>query len=144
MKELLKEKRKTKVAEWRDTVVVGSEVAQMELGLAAPKRRVISKCLKWEFFKQIRRKIRNPLANSRRRQKRRAVIRVESAETPDYVSAPPLTSGRRTSKTRRSRAFVPRTVSGPRRALHMCDSNKRLQVLRKYGHCARRRRSAYD
>ena len=51
MDELLKERRGTDVEVWRDTVVAGSEVAQMATaGLEAPKRRVISFCPKWEYL----------------------------------------------------------------------------------------------
>ena len=54
--------------------------------------RVISSCLRWEFIRETRRRVRNPLAMSRRRRrKKRAVKRVESAETQVYVSALPLT-----------------------------------------------------
>ena len=71
MKGLLKERRCTEVEEWRDTVVGGSGVTRVvaALGLEAPNRRVIPFSPKWEFNK-VWRKIRDPLAKSRRRQRK--------------------------------------------------------------------------
>ena len=60
-------------------------------------------------------------------QKRRAVIRVESAETQDYVSAHPLTScmeqkmEAEDEKDMEELSFVPSAVREPRWTLHMCD-----------------------
>ena len=71
MKELLKERRKTKVEEWTDTVLPGVRSPRwQQLGLEAPKLRVISFCPTSEFFQEIRRKIRDPLAKSRRRRRK--------------------------------------------------------------------------
>ena len=87
MKELLKERESIKVEEWIDTVVVGVRSNRWQpVGLEAPKRRVISLCSKPEFYKEIRRKIRDPLAKFWRRRRKESV---ESAETQDYVSALP-------------------------------------------------------
>ena len=75
-------------------------------------------------------------------QKRRAVIRVESAERQDYVSAPPLTSGMGTDMEELS--FVPSAVSEHRWALRVC-ANKCREKNSKFCYCVRRRRrSAHD
>ena len=64
-------------------------------------------------------------------QKRRAVTRVESAETQDYVSAPPLTSCmEQTMETEDEEemeelSFVPSAVSEPRWSLQRCDNKCR-------------------
>ena len=63
------------------------------------------------------------------RQRRRAVTRVESAETQDYVSAPPLTSCMEQTmedeEEMEELSFVPSAVSEPRWALHICDNKCR-------------------
>ena len=67
MKELLKERRSTEAEERRDTVVAGREVTWMA---AAPMRRVISSCLRWEFIRKTRRRVRNPVAKPRRHRRK--------------------------------------------------------------------------
>ena len=106
MKEMLKERRSTEVEEWRDTVVAGSGhsdgscwVSKLRnggwasLGLEAPKRRVgllVSEVGALQKDTEGDQKSLGQVMASP--QKRRAVIRVESAEMQDYVSAPSLTS----------------------------------------------------
>ena len=68
------------------------------------------------------------LWSRRRRRKRRAVVRVESAETQDCVSALPLASYLdqkvevEDEKNIEELSSVPSAVSEPRWALHMCDN----------------------
>ena len=117
--------------EWRDTVVGGVwSHGWPQLGLEAPKRRVISLCPKWVFFFEIRRKTRDPLVKSRRRRRKEgaAVIRVEAAETQRLcvnTSADELHGANNGSGGRERHveelSFVPSVVSESRWALHTCD-----------------------
>ena len=65
------------------------------------------------------------LLTKSRRRRRRAEVRVESAETQDYVSGPPLTSWMEQQmvaedgKDMKELRFVPSAVSEPRSALDM-------------------------
>ena len=79
-------------------------------------------------------------------EKRRAVIRVESAETQACVSALPLTScmeqkmDAEDEKDMEEVNFVPSAFSEPRWAVRVSDnkcSAKRLEVLRNCGCCVR-------
>ena len=82
-------------------------------------------CQQWEFFKLILKKIRDPLAKSRRHRRKE-----ESAEARDYASAPPLTScteqkteeedGRNGGAELRPECSQRATL-----ALHMCDNKCR-------------------
>ena len=54
----LKEMRSTEVEEWRDTVVAGvGQLGWQQLGLEAPKRRVISVCPPWEIVQRVKRRV---------------------------------------------------------------------------------------
>ena len=139
MKELLKEKED----EWRDTVVAGGDVAQMAAaGSRSPEAEgalflsevgVLHRDSEedWRSFGQVKAPP----------QKRRAVLRAESAETQDYVSALPVTSCMEQSmeaedeKDMEELSFVPSAVSEPRWACTcvMKSVEKRLQVLRNCG-----------
>ena len=66
-------------------------------------------------------------------QKRRAVIRVESAETQDYVSESKGPEGS-DDEEMEELSFIPSAVSESRWALRMCDN--------RCGHCVRRRMSS--
>ena len=80
-------------------------------------------------------------------QTRRAVIRVESAETQDKVSEPQGFEEIDDEEMMGELSFIPSAVSEPGWALHRCDKMQQrwLQVLPTCGLCNRRRRStSYD
>ena len=92
-KELLKERRNTEVEEWRDTVDAGGEAAQMAAAgsRSSERRRVISFCPKWEFFKKDiggRSEILWSSQGAAAEKKSSDTCRVGGAQY--YVSAPPL------------------------------------------------------
>ena len=104
---------------------------------------------------KVRRKIRDPFDQDKAPpHKIRAVIRVQSAETQDYVSAPPLTSCTEQTvqaeheEEMKEPSFIPSVVSEPRWVWQMCDDKcgeKSSSSSKKSGYCDRRRRcSAHD
>ena len=89
MKELLKERRRTKVEGWRDTVAAEALLRRQQLGLKAPKRELtipeVSEVgVHWKDTEQVR--------NVEAPPQRRVVVRKEWAETCHHMSAPPLMS----------------------------------------------------
>ena len=116
--------------EWRDTVVAGSEVAHMA---AAGSRSSEAEGDLFLSEVRIRRKdseedqrILCPSQGATAEKKSSDTCRV-SAETQDYISAPPLTSCMEQEMTAEDEkdmepSFVPSAVSEPRWALHMCDN----------------------
>ena len=88
----------------------------------APKWRVISLCQQWEFFKLILKKIRDPLAKSRRHRRKE-----ESAETRGHASAPPLTTcteqkAEEEDGRNGGAELRPECIQRATLALHMCDN----------------------
>ena len=76
-------------------------------------------------------KSRVPRERKRRPQKRRAVIRVESAETQDYVSE---SQGLEEidDEEMEEMSLIPSAVSAPRWALHMCDNKCNTEGFKFY------------
>ena len=106
--------------EERYTVIAGvGSLGGQELGLEAPKLRVIFFCVKWELVRKMRREIRDLSVKSRRRREDEEFYGLESVKTQDCVSAPPLTS--RTKQRREAEneeemeelGVIPSAVSGP-------------------------------
>ena len=132
MRELVQERRRTKVEGWRDTDAAEGEVAQKaafrsqnseaEVGYSnVPEAEVSWHGGRPEFCWQF---ISAP-------QKKRVVAQNESGETQDYVSAPPFLKHRDQSLeeeddvTLEELGFIASAVREPRRAEHMCDKNCR-------------------
>ena len=134
VKELLKERRKTKVEEWRDTVVAGSGVAR-EVAVGSRSSEAEGNL----FLSEVE-ALREDMEENQKSfghfeappQKRRAVIRKEQ----EYVSALPLMNhlGQNTEaedeKNMEELSFVPSAVSEPRWTLHMCGKKCRAKGLK--------------
>ena len=119
--------KKNELEEWRDTVVVGVEVAWMAAAWT-PSSEAEGDLLvsAVEVLQRDSEEDQRSFCQAKAPpQKRRAVIRVESAEAQDCVSAPALTRGMEQKmeaedeKDMEELSFVPSAVSEPRWALHM-------------------------
>ena len=111
------------ILQWK-RVVVGKVKEQMEqLPLEVvkiPEWRVLFSCVKKQ----------RPLSQAKAPpQKRRAVMRVGSAETQDFVSAPEWIEEEHEEKMEEL-SFIPIAVSDPRWALHMCDNECREESFK--------------
>ena len=71
MEKMLQQRRSTEVEEGETQLLLGVvSLGWRQLGLEAPRRRMISFCQKWEFSKKIWRKNRDPLAKTRRHRRK--------------------------------------------------------------------------
>ena len=134
MKELWK-RRKNELEGWRDTVVVGGEVAWMAAAWSrhseAEGDLLVSEV--GVLQRDSEEDQRSFCQAEAPPQKRRAAKRVESAEAQDCVSPPPLTRGTEQKmevedeKNMEELCFASSAVSEPRWALRKCDNKCRAK-----------------